>query len=132
MFSYVSHRLPEIADEIYKIDAAMCAGFGWKMGPFEIWDTLGLEKGISLMESENTKIPKWIIEMSHKNFYTLDKGVKQYYNIKKDSFSNIPTLNKFTILNNIRSTQLIWENEGVSILDIGDEVLNIEFHTKMR
>ena len=131
MFSYVSHRLPEIADEIYKIDAAMCAGFGWKMGPFEIWDTLGLEKGISLMESENTKIPKWIIEMSHKNFYTLDKGVKQYYNIKKDSFSNIPTLNKFTILNNIRSTQLIWENEGVSILDIGDEVLNIEFHTKM-
>ena len=53
MFSYVSNRVPEISNEIYKIDAAMCAGFGWELGPFEIWDAIGIQKGIDLIKQEN-------------------------------------------------------------------------------
>ena len=65
MFSYVSHRIPEISDEIYKIDAAMCAGFGWEMGPFEIWDTIGIHEGIKLINLENLKLPEWINKLSN-------------------------------------------------------------------
>jgi 3-hydroxyacyl-CoA dehydrogenase len=132
MFSYVSNRVPEISDEIYKIDAAMCAGFGWELGPFEIWDAIGIQKGIDLIKQEELTIPKWL-EKIEKNttFYSISKGEKNYFDISDENHKKIPTLNKFINLNNIRSNSLIWKNDGVSILDIGDNVMNIEFHTKM-
>ena len=132
MFSYVSNRVPEISNEIYKIDAAMCAGFGWELGPFEIWDTIGIQNGIELIKQEKLTIPKWI-EKIDKNttFYSIRKGEKNYFNISEENHKKIPTLNKFINLNHIRSNSLIWKNDGVSILDIGDNVMNIEFHTKM-
>ena len=132
MFSYVSNRVPEISDEIYKIDAAMCAGFGWELGPFEIWDAIGIQKGIDLIKQEELTIPKWL-EKIDKNttFYSISKGEKNYFDVSDENHKKIPTLNKFINLNNIRSNSLIWKNDGVSILDIGDNVMNIEFHTKM-
>ena len=132
MFSYVSNRVPEISNEIYKIDAAMCAGFGWELGPFEIWDAIGIQNGIELIIQEKLTIPKWI-EKIDKNttFYSISKGEKNYFNISEENHKRIPTLNKFINLNHIRSNSLIWKNDGVSILDIGDNVMNIEFHTKM-
>ena len=132
MFSYVSNRVPEISNEIYKIDAAMCAGFGWELGPFEIWDAIGIQKGIDLVKQEKLTIPKWL-EKIDKNttFYSISKGEKNYFNISEENHKKIPTLNKFINLNHIRSNSLIWKNDGVSILDIGDNVMNIEFHTKM-
>ena len=132
MFSYVSNRVPEISDEIYKIDAAMCAGFGWELGPFEIWDAIGIQKGIDLIKQEELTFPKWL-EKIDKNttFYSISKGEKNYFDFSDENHKKIPTLNKFINLNNIRSNSLIWKNDGVSILDIGDNVMNIEFHTKM-
>ena len=132
MFSYVSNRVPEISNEIYKIDAAMCAGFGWELGPFEIWDAIGIQNGIELIKQEKLTIPKWI-EKIDKNttFYSISNGEKNYFNISEENHKKIPTLNKFINLNHIRSNSLIWKNDGVSILDIGDNVMNIEFHTKM-
>tara|TARA_B100001250_G_scaffold4632_1_gene3910 strand:- start:467 stop:2821 length:2355 start_codon:yes stop_codon:yes gene_type:complete len=132
MFSYVSHRIPEISDEIYKIDAAMCAGFGWKMGPFEMWDAIGIEKGIELIEEENLTKPNWINGQNTIDaFYNLKEGNKSYYDIKENQQNKIPVLNKFIILDNLRPKSVIWKNDGVSIFDIGDDVLNIEFHTKL-
>ncbi len=133
MFAYVSHRIPEISDEIYKIDAAMCAGFGWKMGPFEMWDAIGLKEGVDLMEKENLQIPEWIkhLTKSQSTLYSVEEGNKKYYNISKEQHTNIPTLNKVITLDNLRSKSLIWKNNGVSLIDIGDDVLNIEFHTKL-
>ena len=133
MFSYVAHRMPEISDDIYKIDAAMCAGFGWKMGPFEMWDAIGVKKGIELIKEENLTLPTWTKQLAEKtkSFYSIENGVKNYYDIQKMEQVNIPSLNKFTILENIKSKSTIWENSGVSLIDIGDEVLNIEFHTKL-
>jgi len=133
MFSYVAHRIPEISDEIYKIDSAMCAGFGWKIGPFEIWDSIGLQKGIELINQENLKTPEWIKKLleTGNSFYNIDNIRQTYYDTNTNTHQIIPTLNKFTILNNLRGTAQIWKNNGVSLLDIGDGVLNIEFHTKL-
>ena len=75
MFAYVSHRIPEISDEIYKIDAAMCAGFGWEMGPFEMWDAIGIKEGIKLIEEEKLTKPDWIHNLNMIDaFYNLKKG----------------------------------------------------------
>ena len=131
MFSYVAHRIPEISDEIYKIDAAMCAGFGWKIGPFEMWDAIGVKNGIKLIETENLKYPEWIKNLSTSSFYEIKDGKMQCYNIEVAKQKTIPTLNKIIILENIKPSSLVWENKGVSLIDIGDNVLNIEFHTKL-
>src|SRR5690606_39486567 len=63
MFAYVSNRIPEISDELYKIDDAMKAGFGWENGPFEIWDAIGVEKGLELIKAEGLEAASWIQEM---------------------------------------------------------------------
>ena len=132
MFSYVSNRVPEISNEIYKIDAAMCAGFGWEIGPYETWDAIGIQKGIDLIKQENLPIPDWVKNMNDSDsFYTIKKGEKNYYEISEQKQKNIPSLNKFINLNILRSNSVIWKNDGVSIFDIGDGVANIEFHTKM-
>ena len=132
MFSYVSNRVPEISNEIYKIDDAMKAGFGWEMGPFEIWDSIGINKGIDLIKRENLTIPKWLEKKTNlDSFYSIEDGNKQFYEITKNRKSDVPVLNKFILLNNLRSKNVLWKNDGVSVFDIGDGVLNIEFHTKM-
>ena len=132
MFSYVSNRVPEISNEIYKIDTAMCAGFGWEIGPFETWDAIGIQKGIDLINQENLPIPDWVKNLNPNNpFYTIEDGEKKYYDISEKQQKNIPKLNKFINLNNLRPHSIIWKNNGVSIFDIGDGVANIEFHTKM-
>ena len=86
MFSYVSNRVPEISDEIYKIDAAMCAGFGWELGPFEIWDAIGIQKGIDLIKQEELTFPKWL-EKIDKNttFYSISKGEKNYFDFSDEN-----------------------------------------------
>src|SRR5690606_2848446 len=66
MFAYVSKRVPEITDEFYKIDDAMKAGFGWQMGPFEIWDAIGIEKGIELIKEVDREPSQWVKEMVEK------------------------------------------------------------------
>ena len=132
MFSYVSNRVPEISNDIYKIDDAMKAGFGWEMGPFEIWDSIGINKGIDLIKRENLTIPKWLEKTTNlDSFYSIEDGNKQFYEITQNRKSDVPILNKFILLNNLRSKNVLWKNDGVSVFDIGDGVLNIEFHTKM-
>ncbi len=132
MFSYVSNRVPEISNDIYKIDDAMKAGFGWEIGPFEIWDSIGINKGIDLIKGENLTIPKWLEKTTNlDSFYSIEDGNKQFYEIAENKKSNVPVLNKFILLNNLRSKNVLWKNDGVSVFDIGDGVLNIEFHTKM-
>jgi len=131
MFSYVAHRIPDITEDVYKIDAAMCAGFGWKIGPFEMWDAIGIQSGIELIKQEQLPLPEWINTMSTSSFYNIESGINTHYDIQKKIHIKIPALNKLTTLDNIRSTSLIWENAGVSLIDIGDNVLNIEFHTKL-
>lgn len=134
MFSYVSNRIPEISDELYKIDDAMKAGFGWENGPFEIWDAIGVEKSLSLMEAENQKPASWVKEMLDagiKSFYTIKDGATYYYDIPSKSYKKVPGQDAFIILDNIRDTKTIWKNNEAEIQDLGDGILNIEFKSKM-
>ncbi len=134
IFQYSSNRIPEISDEIYRIDDALRAGFGWELGPFETWDAIGLEKSVKKMEEENLKPAQWIYDMLEKgftSFYNIEDGKKQFYDIASHSYKEIPGKSDFIILDNIRSSKPVWKNVGATLHDIGDGVLNLEFQTKM-
>lgn len=134
MFAYVSNRIPEITDQLYKIDDAMKAGFGWEHGPFQIWDAIGVEKGIELMKAEGKEPAAWVNEMlasGSKTFYTINNGATYCYEISKKSQEKIPGQDAFIILDNIRKTNEVWKNTGVVIEDLGDGILNCEFQSKM-
>ncbi|KLT66180.1 3-hydroxyacyl-CoA dehydrogenase/enoyl-CoA hydratase family protein [Pedobacter sp. BMA] len=134
LFEYVSDRIPEISDELYRIDDAMRAGFGWELGPFELWDAVGVKEGIEGMEQYGNKAASWIHEMlqaGHTTFYKVESGIKKYYDIPSKSYKALPGTDEFIILDNIRENKTLWKNSGVSIIDLGDGILNVEFHTKM-
>jgi 3-hydroxyacyl-CoA dehydrogenase len=134
LFVYISNRIPEISDEVYRIDQAMSAGFGWDLGPFELWDAVGVKNALGLMQSTNVTPAPWIMEMieaGNESFYKIEGGSKKYYDIESKSYKAIPGIEEFTILDNLRSNNVVWKNAGASVLDLGDGVLNIEFHSKM-
>ena len=133
-FRYVTYRIPEISDELYRIDQAVCAGFAWQMGPFDTWDLLGVRKVVEQMESMELKPADWVYEMldaGNESFYTIENGIKKYYDIPSKSYKVIPGTEDLVILENIRETHKVWGNAGASLFDIGDGVLCLEFHTKM-
>lgn len=134
LFQYITNRIPEISDELYKIDDALKAGFAWEIGPFETWDCIGVSKGVEMMESMGLKPADWVKEMlasGCETFYKINGGVREYYDIQTKGYKAIPGLENFILLDNIRSNKVIWSNEGASIFDIGDGILNLEFHSKM-
>jgi len=133
LFAYVSNRIPEISDEIYKIDDAICSGFAWEMGPFEIWDAIGLKETLPLMEELGYKAADWVYKMAKKDlsFYQLKDGKKQFFDINTNAHHIIPGTEKLVLLQNLKPTNTIWSNEGCSIINLGDGIINLEFHTKM-
>ena len=134
LFQYITYRIPEITDDLYKIDEGIKAGFGWQMGPFETWDALGIVNTLKGMEEAGYHPAKWVyrmLENGHSSFYTVKDGVKQYYDIPSESMKIIPGMESFIILDNIRDKNLVWSNAGCSILDLGDGILNVEFQSKM-
>ncbi len=134
LFAYVSNRIPEITDELYKIDDAMKAGFGWEHGPFQIWDAIGVEKGIELMKAEGLEPAAWVNDMiasGNTSFYTVKEGASFYYDIPSKTQTKIPGQDAFIILDNIRKSNEVFKNSGVVIEDLGDGILNCEFQSKM-
>ena len=134
LFKYASFRIPEISDELFRIDQAVCTGFGWEMGPFETWDSLGVEKSIKKMEEMGYTPAKWVYDMLAKgisSFYINKNGIRHYYDNIKGDYLPVPGLEEFIILDSLRSEKVVWKNSGASLFDIGDGVLNLEFHTKM-
>lgn len=134
MFAYVSKRIPEITDELYKIDDAMKAGFGWDNGPFEIWDAVGVKKGIELIKDLGKEPAAWVNEMLEAgvdSFYTVKEGNTYYYDIPQKKHLKVPGQDSFIILDNIRKTSEVFKNSGVVVEDLGDGILNVEFTSKM-
>lgn len=132
LFQYASNRIPEISDELYKIDDAVCAGFGWELGPFETWDAVNVEKSISLMESAGYKPAQWVYDMlagGNKTFYRIEGGKRQYYDIPSKSYKSIPGREAFIILENL-SDKIVWKNAESKVTDLGDGVLNFSWHSK--
>ena len=134
MFGYIQNRIPEISNDITSIDAALKTGFGWKDGPFEIWNYIGVKEGVELMKKFDLKPAEWINEMIKKNtnnFYRINDGFREYYDINSNSFNKIAGQDGFVILKNTPENKVIWSNNEARLIDIGDDILNLEFGSKM-
>ena len=134
IFQYSSNRIPEISDELYKLDDAMRAGFGWELGPFETWDALGLKKTVDKMIEANMNPADWVLKMlkdGFTSFYKSENGKKKFYDIISNSYKEIPGKGDFIILDNYRANEPVWKNSGATLHDIGDGIVNLEFQTKM-
>jgi 3-hydroxyacyl-CoA dehydrogenase len=134
VFEFVSWQVPEVCEEIYKIDEEIRTGFGWEYGPFETWDILGAERVISDLNSAGMKPADWVTTMTaggFRNFYQTEKTIKKYFAIPSTSYVPIPGKEGIIILDHTRSTKLVWGNSGSSLIDLGDGILNIEFHSKL-
>lgn len=134
LFQFVSNRIPEISDEIYKVDDALNAGFGWKLGPFQTWDAVGVENTVKAMEEAGKRASQWIYDMLEAgttSFYKVEGGLKYFYDIPTKAYKEVPGQGGILSLEALRETNVVWKNNDTTIFDLGDGVLNIEFHTKM-
>ena len=134
LFAYVSNRIPEISDDLYKIDDALKAGFGWELGPFETWDVLGLDQGLKLIKDQNKKVALWVEEMKgagFTSFYKSEKGKRLFYDLHSKSYQVIPGTENLVQLDSLREENKVWGNSDTTLVHLGDGILNLEFHTKM-
>ncbi|WP_343637705.1 3-hydroxyacyl-CoA dehydrogenase/enoyl-CoA hydratase family protein [Fluviicola sp.] len=134
LFAYVSQRVPEISDVLFSIDDAIRSGYAWTYGPFENWDMIGVQKGIELAESEGYTVAEWVKEFvaaGNNSFYKSEGGKKYFYDIASKSYKVIPGTEHLVILDALRETNKVWGNSDTTLVDLGDGILNLEFHTKM-
>ncbi len=133
LFSYISHRIPEISDEVYRIDDAMMAGFGWEIGAFESWDVSGVEKIVKAMQDTGYEVAGWVNEMlaaGNRSFYKIENGKTLCYDPQSRSYKPIPGSNEFIILSNYQE-KVVWKNNTAKVYDIGDDVLALQWNSKM-
>ena len=133
LFSYISHRIPEISDEVYRIDDAMMAGFGWEIGAFESWDVLGVERTIKAMKAAGYSVAGWVEEMlasGNTSFYKIESGKTLVYDPMSKTYKPVPGSNDFIILSNYQD-KMVWKNGSCKLYDIGDEVLGLQWNSKM-
>lgn len=132
VFIYAAELVGEIADDIVAIDEAMRWGFGWEMGPFEMWDAIGLEKSVERMKAEGAEVPQWVvdfIEEGHTSFYKTEEDNVYYYD--QGTYKTFDFNEKQIDLKRLKKTQgVIKKNSGASLIDIGDDVLLLEFHSQ--
>jgi 3-hydroxyacyl-CoA dehydrogenase len=133
LFSYVSYRIPGIADELYKIDDALKAGFGWEIGAFESWDALGVKNVLEQMQAGGDQVADWVTEMTTKgfdSFYKTEQGQRKYYDIRTQSYQAIPGTDSFIMLEHL-DEKVVWQNSACKLYDIGDDVVALRWNTKM-
>ena len=135
LFAYVSHRIPEISDEIYRVDDAMRAGFGWEIGAFETWDLFGVEETVKKMEAAGYKAADWVKEMlalGFSSFYKVEEGKKLAYSPGKKKYVSAVSGDPgaFIVMRNFEN-QTIWKNSAARLYHLGDDVLGLEWYTKL-
>ena len=135
-FIYSANRIPEICNSIVEIDNAMKWGYNHQLGPFESWDAVGVKEAVEVMKKLGKKVPSKIEEMLKKGcktFYKMDsKGVKSYYDFKKKGYVKLEENSKIIVLTGLKERKkIVKENPAATLVDIGDGVACLEFHTKM-
>jgi len=134
-FSYSAMRVGEICDQAADIDRAVCWGFNWEQGPFETWDVLGFRKVYERLKQENRPLPPWIdalYESGAESLYKEEDGRKLSPTAEPGTFAAVPVDQRqydFELLR--RGGKEVKQNPGASLLDLGDGVLGLEFHSKM-
>jgi 3-hydroxyacyl-CoA dehydrogenase len=136
LFSYISHRIPEIADEPYRIDDAMMAGFGWEIGAFESWDVLGVESTMKKMKAAGFSVASWVEEMLEKGFttfYKIENGARLCYVPSLKNYAGRgPEADgsSFIVMRNFEN-QTVWKNSACRTYHLGEDVLGLEWYTKL-
>ncbi|MGB4724494.1 MAG: 3-hydroxyacyl-CoA dehydrogenase/enoyl-CoA hydratase family protein [Sediminibacterium sp.] len=133
LFSYISHRIPEISDELYRVDDAMMAGFGWEIGAFESWDTLGVAKTVAAMKAAGHAVAPWVdtmLESGATSFYKIENGKKLCYDVASGAYKALPGGDAFLVLKN-KADKLVWKNSACRLYDIGDGIAGFEWNSKM-
>jgi 3-hydroxyacyl-CoA dehydrogenase len=133
LFSYISHRIPEISDELYRVDDAMMAGFGWEIGAFESWDTLGVAKTVAAMKAAGHAVAPWVDTMlanGFTSFYKVENGKKLCYDVASCAYKALPGGDAFLVLKN-KADKLVWKNSACRLYDIGDGIAGFEWNSKM-
>ena len=133
LFSYISYRIPEISDELYRVDDAMMAGFGWEIGAFESWDVLGVAATIPKMKEAGYGVAPWVEEMlaaGIKTFYKIENGKRLYYDAASRGYKPLPGGEAFLVMKNFAG-QTVWSNSACHLYHLGNEVLGLEWNTKL-
>ncbi len=135
LFSYIAHRIPEISNDIKSVDDGMMAGFGWEIGAFETWDALGVAKTTEAMKAAGFAVPAWIDEMIAKgitSFYKIENSIKVAYNPSVGSFQSPSSGGgeAFIVMRNFEN-ETVWKNSACRTYHLGDDVLGLEWYTKM-
>jgi 3-hydroxyacyl-CoA dehydrogenase len=135
LFAYVSNRIPEISDEIFRVDDAMRAGFGWEIGAFETWDLLGVEETLKKTEAAGFKVATWVKDMlaaGFTTFYKVENGVKLAYSPGKKRYVSAVSGDPqaFIVMRNFEN-KTIWKNAAARLYHLGDDVLGLEWYTKL-
>jgi 3-hydroxyacyl-CoA dehydrogenase len=133
--TYAAKRIPEIADNVVEIDRALRWGFGWELGPFEVWDAIGVEKSVSRMKEEGMAVPANVSAMiasGATSFYKKENGQQFYFDFTASSYVPLSDQPGVIILKSVKDrTGVIKKNAGASLIDLGDGVACLEFHSKM-
>ena len=134
MFAYVSHRIPEISDELYKIDDGMRAGFGWELGPFEAWDAIGVKAALDAMNAAGVKVSPWVNEMiaaGHSSFYKVENGKRLFYDVASKSYKPVPRAEGLIVLSDLPDSSVVWKNSAATVRHLGDGILSVSWTSKM-
>jgi 3-hydroxyacyl-CoA dehydrogenase len=133
--TYTAERIPEIADTIVEVDRAMRWGFNWELGPFEVWDAIGVEKSVAKLKEEGRAVPanvQKLLESGARTFYKQENGQRFYFDFASAAYQPLAELPGTIILKSLKDrTGVIKKNSGASMIDLGDGVACVEFHSKM-
>ncbi|WP_040978971.1 3-hydroxyacyl-CoA dehydrogenase/enoyl-CoA hydratase family protein [Oceanobacillus jeddahense] len=129
---YSADLVGEIADDVVSIDDAMKWGFGWELGPFEIWDAIGVSAAVERIQDEGTSVPNWVLDMleeGNETFYKQENG--DIYFFHDDTYKQKKVNKKEISLAAVKEQkEVIKKNTGASLIDMGDDVALLEFHSK--
>jgi 3-hydroxyacyl-CoA dehydrogenase len=133
---YSARRLGEIADDIVSIDQAMRWGFNWDLGPFEAWDAVGVPESVQRMKQDGLAVPEWVESMlasGRTSFYAGGPAAPSYFDPASRGAKPVPSYPKQIRLDQLKcdGTRVVKKNHGASLVDLGDGVLCVEFHTKL-
>ena len=134
-FQYAANRIPEIADTVVEIDNAMKWGYNFEMGPFELWDAYGVADAVKRMTEDGLEIPgnvKAMLDAGNTCFYKLENGVRYFYDFAEAAYKPVPVPDSLVSIAAAKgNNKTVKENASASLVDIGDGVFCLEFHTKM-
>ena len=133
LFSYISNRIPEISDELYRVDDAMKAGFGWEIGAFESWDVFGVKETVDAMKKAGFNVASWVndfIVAGNNSFYKVENGKHLYYDVSTQKYLPLPGGDSFIILSDLKE-KIVWKNSTCNLYDLGNDVVGLQWNTKM-